>query len=245
MLLNYFGARMLDALKIQVWEANKALVDAGLVICTWGNASGIDRGTGLVVIKPSGVGYECMRPEDMVVVSLDSGDLVEGYLRPSSDTPTHLCLYRAFLDLGGIVHTHSLAATSWAQAGRELPCFGTTHADHFFGAVPVTRQLTDEEIACKYEYNTGMVIVERFRNGTLQPLQVPAVLVPGHGPFTWGRTAADAVQNAVVLEAVATMGLNSLALQSSLTPISKTLLDKHFLRKHGPGAYYGQAESAH
>lgn len=229
---------MLDQLKHEVFEANLQLVREGLVIQTWGNASGIDRARGAVVIKPSGVSYATMKASDMAVVSLETGETIEGELRPSSDTPTHLVLYRAFGELGGIVHTHSLHATAWAQARREIPAFGTTHADFCHGPVPVTRMLRTSEIAADYEANTGRVIVERF--ASLNPAHTPAVLVAGHGPFVWGRTAAEAVDHAVVLETLARMAAETLALSPGARPIPRALLDKHFLRKHGPKAYYGQ-----
>lgn len=229
---------MLEELKQAVWRANLDLVAKGLVIETWGNASGIDRRRGLVVIKPSGVPYESMKPAHMVVVSLQDGKVVEGELKPSSDTPTHLELYRAFGAIGGVVHTHSLYATIWAQARREIPALGTTHADYFYGPVPCTRLMRPAEIKSDYELHTGRVIVERFKR--LDPMSVPAVLVASHGPFTWGETAAKAVENAVVLEQVARLALETLRLNSRLGPMQRVLLDKHFLRKHGPGAYYGQ-----
>jgi L-ribulose-5-phosphate 4-epimerase len=225
-------------LRRQVCDVNLRLVADGLVILTWGNASAIDRDRGLVVIKPSGVPYGEMRPEHMVVVSLDTGLPVEGALRPSSDTPTHLVLYRAFAGIGGIVHTHSLHATAWAQAGRSLPALGTTHADYFHGAIPCTRPMTDQEIGGDYEVNTGRVIVERFAG--LDPLAMPAVLVASHAPFTWGPTVGKAAENAVVLEYTARLAAETLALQPDAPGMPPALLDKHFLRKHGPGAYYGQ-----
>jgi L-ribulose-5-phosphate 4-epimerase len=217
---------------------NLQLVADGLVILTWGNASAVDRDRGLVVIKPSGVPYAEMRPEHMVVVSLETGLPVEGTLRPSSDTPTHLVLYRAFPGIGGIVHTHSLHATAWAQAGRSLPALGTTHADYFHGAIPCTRPMTDDEIEGDYEVNTGHVIVDRFAG--LDPLAMPAVLVASHAPFTWGSTVAKAAENAVVLEYTATLAAETLSLNPGAAEMSAALLDRHFLRKHGPGAYYGQ-----
>jgi L-ribulose-5-phosphate 4-epimerase len=229
---------MLEELKKQVCEANLRLVGAGLVIQTFGNVSGIDRASGHVVIKPSGVGYDVMKPEHMVVVALDSGKVVEGDLRPSSDTPTHLVLYRAFKDLGGIVHTHSLFATAWAQAKREIPALGTTHADYFHGPVPCTRAMTPKEIKSDYEVETGNVIVERFRK--LDPLAFPGALVASHGPFAWGKSAAKAVENAVVLEYLARLASETKRIYAWTAPMQRALLDKHFLRKHGPGAYYGQ-----
>jgi len=229
-----------EELKEQVWQANMGLVEAGLVLLTWGNASGADRDAGVMAIKPSGVDYENMRPDDMVVLSLKDGEVVEGTLRPSSDTPTHLSLYQSFEAIGSIVHTHSTYATSWAQAGREIPCMGTTHADNFYGAIPVTRDLTEAEIRGEYEKNTGRVIVERFSNGEPSVESVPAVLVPGHGPFAWGPSPMKAVENAIVLEEVARMALLAHSVNPNAQPLSQTLLDKHFLRKHGAGAYYGQ-----
>ncbi|MBK9137915.1 MAG: L-ribulose-5-phosphate 4-epimerase [Verrucomicrobia bacterium] len=232
---------MLEALKKQVCQANLDLVAEGLVIQTWGNVSGIDRARGLVVIKPSGVPYHGMKPEHHVVVSLETGEVVEGTLKPSSDTPTHLVLYRAFPKIGGIVHTHSLHATAWAQARRGIPSYGTTQADYWYGDVPCTRLMAPREIRTNYEANTGHVIVETFRKRKLDPMQRPAVLVASHGPFTWGRDAHDAVHNAVVLEFIARLASETLRINPKARPMQSVLLDKHFLRKHGPGAYYGQA----
>lgn len=229
---------MLDELKQQVCAANLKLVADGLVIQTWGNASGIDRTRGLVVIKPSGVPYDRMEPKDMVVISLKTGKVVEGELKPSSDTPTHLVLYRAFPQIGGVAHTHSLYATAWAQARRKIPAYGTTQADYWFGEVPCTRALTLREIKGDYEANTGHVIVATFRK--LDPMQHPAVLVAGHGPFTWGKDVSDAVHNAVVLEFVARLASETLRLNPKTKPMEPALLEKHFLRKHGTSAYYGQ-----
>jgi L-ribulose-5-phosphate 4-epimerase len=229
---------MLKQLRKDVWRANLELVTEGLVLHTWGNASGIDRRRGLVVIKPSGVPYAKMRPEQMVVVSLENGKVVGGGLKPSSDTPTHLVLYRAFAEIGGVVHTHSLYATAWAQACRALPAYGTTQADYWHGEVPCTRMLTPKEIKADYEGNTGRVIVEAFRH--LDPGQHPAVLVAGHGPFTWGADAHEAVHHAAVLEYVARLGVETLRINPQTKALPAVLLDKHFLRKHGPGAYYGQ-----
>lgn len=229
---------MLEQLKSDVCQANLDLVREGLVIQTWGNASGIDRARGLVVIKPSGVAYDAMKPRHMVVVELATGRLVEGDLKPSSDTATHLVLYREFKDVGGVAHTHSLYATAWAQARRDLPAYGTTQADYWYGEVPCTRPMKAQEVKRDYEANTGHVIVERFRG--LDPLQHPAVLVASHGPFTWGRNVAEAVHNAIVLEFVARLASETLRLNPSSRPMPGALLDKHFLRKHGPGAYYGQ-----
>jgi L-ribulose-5-phosphate 4-epimerase len=231
---------MLKDLKDQVWQANLQLVREGLVLETWGNASGIDRASGCVVIKPSGVAYESLRPRDMVVVSLDNGKVVEGKFKPSSDTPTHLVLYRAFAHIGGIVHTHSFCATAWAQARRGLPALGTTHADYFHGAIPCTRPLRPKEIRADYEVATGEVIVERFVKEN--PDEIPGVLVAGHGPFTWGPTAQAAVRNAVVLEHLAKLAGETLRLNGSLGPMSRELLDRHYYRKHGTGAYYGQGQ---
>jgi L-ribulose-5-phosphate 4-epimerase len=229
---------MLEQLKSEVCAANLDLVKEGLVIQTWGNVSGIDRERGLVIIKPSGVPYSDMKPNHMVVVSLVDGKVVEGDLKPSSDTPTHLVLYRAFAGIGGVVHTHSLYATAWAQACRELPAYGTTQADYWYGDVPCTRKLTAAEIKKDYEANTGKVILELFRKKN--PLEHPAVLVASHGPFTWGKDSHDAVHNACVLEFVARLAGETLRINPKTKPLQPVLLDKHFLRKHGPGAYYGQ-----
>jgi L-ribulose-5-phosphate 4-epimerase len=229
---------MLEQLKAEVCRANLQLVAEGLVIQTWGNVSGIDRARGLAVIKPSGVPYDRMKASQMVVVALADGRVVEGKLKPSSDTPTHLALYRAFREVGGIVHTHSLHATAWAQACRDLPALGTTHADYFNGAVPCTRQLRPAEIKGDYEANTGKVIVEAFVRR--DPLSCPAVLVASHGPFAWGRSVTEAVHNAYVLEHVARLAVETLQLSPKLRPMPSVLLEKHFFRKHGPGAYYGQ-----
>ncbi|MDI9498488.1 MAG: L-ribulose-5-phosphate 4-epimerase [Bacillota bacterium] len=228
---------MLEALKVEVCQANLDLVKYGLVIFTWGNVSGIDRDSALVVIKPSGVPYEGMRPEDMVVVDLD-GNVVEGRYKPSSDTPTHVVLYKAFPELGGIAHAHSPWATSWAQAGRDIPLYGTTQADYFYGSVPCTRNLTQEEIDEGYEANTGRVIVETFAG--LDPVHVPSVLCLNHAPFSWGKDASEAVHNAVVLEEVAKMAARTEMLNPDVKPAPDRIKDKHFLRKHGPDAYYGQ-----
>jgi len=228
---------MLASLREEVLQANLELVRRGLVLYTFGNASGIDRARGLVVIKPSGVPYETMQASDLVVTDL-SGKVVEGTLVPSSDLPTHLVLYRAFSEIGGVAHTHSRNATSWAQAGREIPCFGTTHADYFHGPVPCTRSLTPKEIREDYEENTGLAILKRFRK--LDPKKFPAVLVAGHAPFCWGKSASDSVHHAVVLEEIATMASQTLAANPKARPISRQLHDKHFLRKHGAAAYYGQ-----
>ncbi len=228
---------MLEVLKKQVCDANLELVKHGLVVLTWGNASGIDRAENLVVIKPSGVPYDGMRPEHMVVVDMD-GNKVEGRFNPSVDTPAHLALYRAWPEIGGVVHTHSHYATCWAQACRPIPCFGTTHADFAYGDVPVTIPLSEQEIADRYEHHIGQAIVRRFEG--LNPMQYPGVLAAKHAPFTWGKNAAAAVENAFILEEVAKMALNTLAINNETRAIEQYLLDKHFLRKHGPGAYYGQ-----
>ena len=227
-------------LRESVWRANLALVKAGLVTLSFGNASGVDRAAGVMVIKPSGVPYDDLRPENLVVVSLEDGSIVQGDLRPSSDTPTHLLLYRRLADIGGVVHTHSTAATAWAQAGRSIPPFGTTHADHFHGAVPVTRPLSEAEVAGEYEAETGAVIVETLERLGLHAAEMPAALVASHGPFTWGRNAREAADNATALEAVADMATQTLALNPDCGPVSQYLLDRHYRRKHGPDAYYGQ-----
>ena len=229
---------MLEALKEQVCKANLELVRHGLVTFTWGNVSGIDREAGLVVIKPSGVAYETMTAEDMVVVSLETGGVVEGKWKPSSDTPTHLVLYRAFSNIGGIVHTHSRWATSWAQAGKGIDAFGTTHADYFYGQIPCTRKMTAGEIAGEYEKETGNVIVETFAERSAD--DIPAVLVHSHGPFAWGTDADNAVHNAVVLEELAFMAFHTLAINPDQKTMQQALMDKHYLRKHGKNAYYGQ-----
>jgi L-ribulose-5-phosphate 4-epimerase len=231
---------MLEKLKTEVCKANLDLVAEGLVIQTWGNASAVDRESGLMVIKPSGVPYSDMKPEHMVVVSLADGKVVEGKLKPSSDTATHLVLYRAFGHIGGVVHTHSLFATSWAQACKPLLAYGTTQADYWYGDVPCTRKLTAAEIKNDYEANTGQVIVSTFKKLKLDPSHHPAVLVASHGPFTWGKDAHDAVHNASVLEFIARLNSETLRINPKIKPMQSVLLDKHFLRKHGPGAYYGQ-----
>ena len=229
---------MLEKLKVAVCKANLNLVREGLVIQTWGNASGVDRERGLVVIKPSGVSYNGMKPEHMVVVSIETGKVVEGNLKPSSDTPTHLALYRAFRQIGGVAHTHSLFATAWAQARKGIPAYGTTQADYWHGEVPCTRLLTPEEIKNDYEANTGRVIVETFKK--LNPLEHPAVLVASHGPFTWGTDVDEAARNASVLEFIAQLASETLRLNPKIKPMQSVLLNKHFLRKHGPKAHYGQ-----
>lgn len=228
---------MLEDLKEEVCRANCALVKHGLVISTWGNVSGIDREKGLVAIKPSGVPYEDLSSENIPLIDLD-GNTVEGKLQPSSDTPIHLALYKDFETIGGVTHTHSTYATMFAQAGKGVPCMGTTHADFFHGEVPVTRSLTEDEVTGDYEENTGVSIVERFSD--LDPGEMPAVLIAGHGPFTWGKDAPTAVESSVVLEEVAKIAWGTLTLRPDTPPISSYLLDQHFFRKHGSGAYYGQ-----
>ncbi|HSY17783.1 MAG TPA: L-ribulose-5-phosphate 4-epimerase AraD [Candidatus Acidoferrales bacterium] len=231
---------MLEKLKAEVCKANLDLVAEGLVIQTWGNASAVDRERGVMVIKPSGVPYSEMKPQHMVCVSLATGKVVEGKLKPSSDTDTHLILYRAFRGIGGVVHTHSLYATSWAQAGKPLLAYGTTQADYWYGDVPVTRKLTALEIKNDYEANTGDVIVETFKKLKFDPLHHPAVLVASHGPFTWGKDVNDAVHNAGVLEFIARLNSETLRINPKAKPMQSVLLAKHFLRKHGPKATYGQ-----
>ncbi|MCR5306947.1 MAG: L-ribulose-5-phosphate 4-epimerase [Oscillospiraceae bacterium] len=229
----------MEALKKQVWNANLELVRRGVVIYTWGNVSGIDRSAGLVVIKPSGVSYDAMQPDDMVVVELETGARVDGKWNPSSDTQTHLELYRAFSSLGGITHTHSVHAIAFAQAGRDIPALGTTHADYFYGDIPCTRSLTQEEVQTAYELNTGKVIAETLRERSIDPLAVPGIVVRNHGPFTWGADADASVYHAVVLETVAEMALKTLLLNPEAV-LPQFVLDKHYFRKHGPNAYYGQ-----
>ena len=233
---------MLEELKRRVCEANKRLVAEGLVVQTWGNVSGLDRDAGLVVIKPSGVAYEELTAERMVAVSLESGQAVEAGLNPSSDTPTHLVLYRHLRGIGGVVHTHSLYSTAWAQARRDIPPLGTTHADYFHGPIPCTRTMTAEEIAGDYEANTGEVIVARL--GDADPLALPGALVADHGPFAWGRTPEQAVENAVVLEHLAHLATMTAIINPYPKSISRELLDKHYFRKHGKDAYYGQRDRA-
>ncbi len=230
---------MLEELKQKVYEANVELPRRGLVTYTWGNVSGIDREAGLFVIKPSGVEYEDLRPEDLVVMDLD-GNKVEGSMNPSSDTKTHLVLYRSFPEIGGIVHTHSPYAVGWAQAGKDIPAFGTTHADYFYGPIPCARHLTQEELDEDYELNTGKIIVETFRERGIAPVSVPGVICRSHGPFTWGKDAAQAVYHAVVLEEVAKMALFTRMVEPTADAAPQRYLDKHYMRKHGPNAYYGQ-----
>jgi L-ribulose-5-phosphate 4-epimerase len=232
-----------QSLKERVLRGNLALVEAGLVVLTWGNASAVDREAGVMAIKPSGVPYDKLRADDIVVLSLKSGEIVEGTTRPSSDTPTHLHLYREFPALGGVAHTHSTCGTSFAQALKDIPCFGTTQGDNFYGSIPVTRPMTDAEISQDYELNTGHVIVECFKKRGIDPVQVPGVLVASHAPFAWGPTIEKAVENAIVLEFTAKMALKSLAISPGLSPMPKTLLDKHFFRKHGAKATYGQSQT--
>jgi L-ribulose-5-phosphate 4-epimerase len=228
---------MLAELKESVCKANLELAKSGLIILTFGNVSGIERRKGIVAIKPSGVAYDALKPDDIVLVDLE-GNVIEGWLNPSSDTPTHVAIYKAFPEVGGIAHAHSPYATMFAQARREIPCFGTTHADAFHGPVPVTRLLVESEVAAGYEWNTGKIIVERFAG--LDPLGLPGVLVAGHGPFTWGKTPAGAVETALILEQTAKMAFGTMALDPRLAPLDACIQDKHFRRKHGPDAYYGQ-----
>jgi L-ribulose-5-phosphate 4-epimerase len=230
---------MLDKLKLTVYKANLDLLSNGLVIHTWGNVSGRDRSSGLIVIKPSGVKYESMKPEDMVVIDA-SGKVIEGANRPSTDAPTHLILYKQYPAIGGIVHTHSTYATSWAQAGKAIPPFGTTHADHFYGAVPISRELTKKEISNDYEINTGKVIIESL--GENDPMMIPSILVNCHGPFCWGNDPGEAVYNAVALEEIARMAFYTVLLGKK-EPVGQHLLDKHYQRKHGKDSYYGQKKS--
>lgn len=231
---------MLETLKKQIWEANLLLPKYGLVTFTWGNVSAVDRETGMIVIKPSGVEYDALQPEDMVVVDLATGEKVEGRYNPSSDTPTHVELYNAFPEVGGIVHTHSSQATSFAQAGMGILPLGTTHGDYFYGEIPCTRAMTPEEIVGEYEKKTGAVIIETFKERDIDPMQIPGVLVMSHGPFAWGKDAMEAVHNAVVMEEVAAMNFRAMMLTPGIGCMQKELLDKHYLRKHGARAYYGQ-----
>ncbi len=229
----------LSKLKEEVFQANLELVKQGLVIYTWGNVSGIDRESNLVVIKPSGVDYDTMTVDDMVVIDLD-GHIIEGKLNPSSDTPTHLALYKEYDTIGSVVHTHSEWATSWAQAGASIPCYGTTHADYFYGEIPCTRKLSSEEIMGDYELNTGLVMIETLKENKLEPLEVPGLIIFNHGPFTWGTTPEKAVHNSKVMEEVAKMAYRTEKINPRIRPIDSVLLDKHYLRKHGKNAYYGQ-----
>jgi len=231
---------MLEELKKQVYEANMELPKYGLVHFTWGNVSGIDREKGVFVIKPSGIDYDKLTPQDMVVVDMD-GNKVEGHYKPSSDAPTHLVLYKSFLEIGGIVHTHSTYATSWAQAGRGIPCFGTTHADYMYGEIPCVRNLNEDELEHAYELNTGRLIVNEFRIRCLEPNSMPAVLCKNHGPFAWGRDVKEAVQNAAILEEVAKMAYHTEVIQPRVSPAPQAVQDKHYYRKHGANAYYGQS----
>lgn len=230
---------MLEQLKKEVFEANLLLPEYGLVVFTWGNVSGIDREKGLVIIKPSGVEYDTIKVDDMVVTDME-GNVVEGHYKPSSDLMTHLELYRNFPNIGGIVHTHSINAVAWAQAGRDIPALGTTHGDYFYGNIPCTRYMTPEEIGREYELNTGKVIVEELQKRKIDPDQMPAVLVRSHGPFTWGKDPSDAVHNSLILETLAEMALKSIIIDPDVPEMQQELLDRHYLRKHGPGAYYGQ-----
>lgn len=229
------------ALREAVCQANRELAARGLAPFTWGNASAIDRESGVVVIKPSGVAYPALRPEDMVLVELESGRPLEEGLSPSTDTPTHLELYRAFPQIGGVVHTHSPYATAWAQSGKDLPCYGTTHADYFYGPVPCVPALSEAEIEAGYERQTGLAIGRTFAERRIHPLEVPAALLHSHAPFAWGTTVEDAVLHAAVLEEVARLAWHTLLLAPALPPLPEALMNKHFLRKHGPGAYYGQS----
>ena len=233
---------MLEKLREQVCESNLELVRRGVVIYTWGNVSSVDREKGLMVIKPSGVDYDGMKPEDMVIVDLTTGETVEGQYKPSSDTATHLELYRAFPFIGGITHTHSINAVAFAQAGLDIPALGTTHADYFYGPIPCTRELSQREVEEAYEVNTGKVIVECFKERSIDPMAVPGVVVKNHGPFSWGKDAADSVYHAVVMDVVAEMNLKTLLLNPKAS-IAQYVLDKHYMRKHGPNAYYGQDHS--
>ena len=230
---------MLEQLKQVVFEANLELPKRGLVTYTWGNVSAIDRESGYMVIKPSGVDYDKMKPEDMVVVDL-KGNIIEGKYRPSSDTPTHIELYKRYPEMGGVVHTHSTWATSWAQAQREIPLYGTTHADYFYGSIPCARNLTDEEINGEYEKNTGLVIIETLEKYGIEPMSTPGILCSNHGPFTWGKDAHEAVHNSVVLEEVAKMAAFTETINQDVKPAPKAMVEKHYLRKHGKNAYYGQ-----
>ncbi len=239
LFINTLENNMLEQLKKDVFEANLLLPKYGLVVFTWGNVSGIDREKGLVIIKPSGVEYDTMTVDDMVVTDME-GNVVEGHYKPSSDLMTHLEFYKNFPNIGGAVHTHSINAVAWAQAGKDIPALGTTHGDYFYGNIPCTRYMTPEEIGGEYELNTGKVIIEEFKNRNIDADQMPAVLVRSHGPFTWGKDPFDAVHNSVVLETLAEMALKSIIVNPEVPDMQQELLDKHYLRKHGPGAYYGQ-----
>ena len=230
---------MLEQLKKEVFEANLLLPEYGLVVFTWGNVSGIDREKGLVIIKPSGVEYDTMKVDDMVITDME-GNVVEGHYKPSSDLMTHLELYRNFPNIGGIVHTHSINAVAWAQVGRDIPALGTTHGDYFYGNIPCTRYMTPKEIGGEYELDTGKVIVEEFQNRKIDPDQMSGVLVRSHGPFTWGKDPSDAVHNSLILETLAEMAIKSIIIDPDVPEMQQELLDRHYLRKHGPGAYYGQ-----
>ena len=230
---------MLEQLKKEVFDANLLLPKYKLVVFTWGNVSGIDREKGLVIIKPSGVEYDTMKVDDMVITDME-GNVVEGHYKPSSDLMTHLEFYRNFPNIGGVVHTHSINAVAWAQAGKDIPALGTTHGDYFYGNIPCTRYMTPKEIGGEYELNTGKVIVEEFQNRKIDPDQMPGVLVRSHGPFTWGKDPFDAVHNSLVLETLAEMALKSIIIDPDVPKMQQELLDRHYLRKHGPGAYYGQ-----
>jgi L-ribulose-5-phosphate 4-epimerase len=236
------GSFDIDELKTAVWAANLELVKSGLVVLTWGNVSGIDKKREVIAIKPSGVPYDKLRPEDIVLVSLETGERLPGEkLRPSSDTPTHVALYRSFPSIGGVAHSHSRQATSWAQACREIPCYGTTHADTFHGPIPIIRPLTPEEIDAGYEWNTGLTIVEHFTKNGIDPMHVPGAILSHHAPFSWGQTPAKSVENAIVIEEAAAMALLTEQIKPGASLIPDSMLEKHFLRKHGPGAYYGQS----
>jgi L-ribulose-5-phosphate 4-epimerase len=231
-----------EELKLRVHKINMALVASGLVTLTWGNASGSDRTAGVMAIKPSGVPYDVLSPNDIVVLNIATGEVVDGKGRPSSDTPTHLHLYREFPACNGVVHTHSTYATSFAQAQRDIPCLGTTHADNFYGSIPATREMTPDEIRTDYELNTGRVIVECFRTRRIDPAQVPGVVIAAHAPFAWGETPEKALENAIVLELCAQMAIHTFAINPGAPTLPQMLIDKHYLRKHGPGAYYGQPD---
>ena len=243
---NMSESTIISALKERVYKANIDLVEAGLVVLTWGNVSAVDRELGIVAIKPSGVAYDTLKPADIVLVSLTDGKPLDGEtMRPSSDTPTHIYLYHQFTTIGGIAHTHSRYATSWAQAAREIPCFGTTHADTFHGPIPLVRPLTEDEVELGYEQNTGVAIVEHFTKNGLDPVHVPGALLSNHAPFAWGKSAEEAVEHAIVLEEVAGLALRTLQIDAAAALIPHHIAEKHFTRKHGPKAYYGQPGSSH